>query len=241
MATSLSRLRGVVHPAIKRLQSLSPLEPAAIAALEMALGSTQRFPARRELFSEGRPIGSALLVLEGWAARVRQLPDGRRQLISFGLPGDILGFYQLEEALASTTVAALTSVTVCPLPDGTHIPTLAQAYAVSRALDEAYLIAQVTRIGRFNAHERIIDLLLEFYERLSMSGLAADGRYHIALTQEAISDALGLTSVHINRTLQSMRAAGELTWTGREVVLHDPISLASTVGHVPARVCARVG
>jgi CRP-like cAMP-binding protein len=182
--------------------------------------------------------GSKLLLLEGWTARVRQLPDGRRQLVSFGLPGDLLGYCQFDGARASSTMAAVTEVTICHLPDPALSPALTRAFAISRAVDEAYLIAQVTRLGRLNAHERLIDFLLELYERLEPCGLAEAGRFLIPLTQEAIADALGLTPVHLNRTLQEARRNGELTWTGREVTLHDPNAAAVAVGHTRPRVCA---
>lgn len=230
-----------VPAAIMQLESLSALDADALDALKASLSRIQRIETRGELFSEGRPIGGPWLILEGWTARVRQLSDGRRQLVSFGLPGDLIGYCQFEDAIASSTVVALNPVHVCPLPDAAGSPTLARAYAISRALDEAYLMAQVTRIGRLNVHERIVDLLLELYERLSAAGLARDGRFRIPLTQETLSDALGLTPVHLNRTLQQARRAGELTWTGRDVILHDPTALAFSVGHVPARVSARHG
>lgn len=224
--------------AMRRLQSLSPLDGPAAAAIERAADRSRRVERRAEAFREGQDVHGAFLLLEGWTARIRQLPDGRRQLVSFGLPGDLLGYCQFDGARASSTMAALTAVTICHLPDPALSPALTRAFAISRALDEAYLIAHVTRLGRLNAHERLIDFLLELYERLEPCGLAEAGRFLIPLTQEAIADALGLTPVHLNRTLQEARRNGELTWTGREVTLHDPNAAAVAVGHTRARVCA---
>lgn len=228
--------RQTIPAAIARLDSLAPLDDPAWEAIEKALLRTQHVSTRAELFSEGRPIGRPWLVLDGWTARVRQLPDGRRQLISFGLAGDTIGYCHFEDALASSATVALNPVQVCPLPDPARSPALARAYAISRALDEVYLMAQVTRIGRLNAHERIVDFLLELYERLSAAGQAEEGRFRIPLTQETMSDALGLTPVHLNRTLQQARRAGELTWIGREITLTNPKALAFSVGHVEPRV-----
>lgn len=224
--------------AMRRLQSLSPLDGLATAAIERAAARSRRVERRAEVFREGQDMHGGLLLLEGWTARIRQLPDGRRQLVSFGLPGDLLGYCQFDGARASSTMAAVTVVTICHLPDPTLSPALTRAFAISRALDEAYLIAHVTRLGRLNAHERLIDFLLELYERLEPCGLAEAGRFLIPLTQEAIADALGLTPVHLNRTLQEARRNGEVTWTGREVTLHDPDAAAVAVGHTRARVCA---
>ena len=220
--------------AVQRLQSTTSLDSQALGALANALPRTQRLKPGEELFREDRSVGRPRLVVDGWLARVRQLPDGRRQLVSFALPGDIVGYCQFESAVASCATVALNAVQVCALPEPGQSPSLARAYAISRALDEAYLMAQVTRLGRLNAHERTIDLLLEFYERLHSAGQAGGGSFRIPLTQETMADALGLTPVHLNRTLQQSRRAGELTWVGREVTLFNLPRLASLSGRAPA-------
>ena len=224
--------------AITRLAALSPLDPEASAALSSALQRPRTFRARRELISEGQEITETLLILSGWAARIRLLEDGRRQIHNFLLPGDLVSYRDLERPVASSTVIAITEVVVCAAPDPSVSPALGRAYAQSRALEEAHLLAQITRLGRLNAHERIADLLLELFERLKLGGLASDGRYLLPITQEVIADALGLTSVHVNRTLQTLRREGALDWKGREVVLSNPSALRRTIGRLPTRVTA---
>ena len=221
---------------MRRLSRLTPLDASAIDTLQTAARHARHIHCHGEIFREGRPVDGAMLLLEGWTARVRQLPDGRRQLVSFGLPGDLLGYCQFDGARAASTVVALNAVTICPLPDPASSPALERAFAISRALDEAHLLAQITRLGRLNAHERLLDFLLELHDRLTASGLAENGRFHIPLTQESLADALGLTPVHLNRTIQEARRSGELTWVGREVKIHDPAAAAAAVGHTPARV-----
>lgn len=228
-------------PALRRLAALTRLDEAALAALESATRRAHHVRARGELAIEKQPVREPLLLLEGWAARVRNLSDGRRQLISFVLPGELLGYRRFKGALASSTVTALTPVTICPLPPEDASPTLAHAVALSRELDEGHLMAQVTRLGRLNAYERIIDLLLELYERLTLSGLARDGSFAMPITQETLSDALGLTPVHVNRTLQQARQAGDLRWNGGTVTLRDPDALAAAIGRAPAMVAAPEG
>lgn len=224
-------------PAIRRLNALSPLGPQAVQALELAASGARAFAPRRELIIEGRAVSGAVLVLEGWAARMRELVDGRRQIISFVLPGDFVGLCEHQQPLASSTVVAITPLRVCGVPDRGRFGDFDHAAAVSRAMDEAHLLGQITRLGRLNAHERIVDILLEFLERLSLAGLASGGRFRIPITQEMLSDALGLTPVHINRMLQQARNSGELDWREKIVVLHDPDALRRQVGRVPVRVC----
>jgi len=225
-------------PALRRLQALGPLTAGASAAVVAATAETRVVRARRELLVEGRPIATPLLLLDGWAARVRIMSDGRRQFVGFVLPGETLGHYGFAQPVASVTVTALNEVRVCPLPDSEGHPDLERAYAISRALDEAHLMAQVIRLGRLDARERILDLLLELEERLALAELAEDGGFTMPLTQEMLADALGLTSVHVNRMLQQSRRTGELRWNGRQVALPDPAALRAQVGRAATVVTA---
>lgn len=225
-----------VNPVIRRLGALTALDGAAIAALQEVLERIVLVKMRQELLHEGQEIGRPMLMVRGWAARTRCLEDGRRQIVNFVLPGDLVGFSDLDRPLAPSTVVALTDGAWCHAPDPECSPALSRAYAIGRAIEEAHLLGQITRLGRLSADERIQDLLLELMERLELAGLAQDGRYAIPLTQEMLADALGLTPVHVNRMLQQARQAGELSWHGGEVVLHDPKAIRRKVGRLKVRV-----
>lgn len=228
--------RHIDAPALRRLEALAPLDQTARQALQAAIARSRKIAPRRELMIEGREVKETLLVVRGWAARIRILSDGRRQIMNFTLPGDLVGLCGQENPVSSATIIAMTPVAVCTAPDIAAAPALAQAYAVSRAREEAYLLAQIARLGRLNAHERIADLFLELLERLEFAGLASHGRFVLPLTQEVLADALGLTAVHVNRMLQQARRAGELSWQSKELVIHDPAALARQVGRAPVRV-----
>lgn len=225
-------------PAVRRLAALAALAPDDLSILQDAMGASRRVLARRELISEGKPVPGPMLIVDGWAARVRILPDGRRQFLSFLLPGDLIGMCYQPCPLAVSTVVTLNEVVVCPAPLG--VPAIEGAYRMSQALDEANLLGQIIRLGRLNAEERIADLLLELNERLTLAGLSVDDSFEIALNQEMLADALGLTSVHVNRMLQVLRRAGDVVWKGSRVRLPDPARLARRVGRVPVRVTAAV-
>lgn len=226
-------------PALRRLAALTPLGDEATAALRRAAADARPIRARREILCEGRPITAPLLLLDGWAAQVRILPDGRRQLIGLVLPGEIMGHCGFAGPVASATTVALTDVRTCVLPDTAGLPDLGRAYAISRAMDETHLMAQVVRLGRLDARERILDLLLELHERLALSGVASGNGFTMPLTQEMFADALGLTSVHVNRTLQQSRRSGELEWSGRHVTLPDRAALRAQVGRARTVVASR--
>lgn len=229
-------VRQPVSPAITRLTSLADLDCDAKAALELAVRRTRRIRRRRELIAEGEEFTATHLIVSGWAARVRMLEDGRRQIINFLLPGDLIGHHGQERPVAPSAVVAITEFDSCPAPSAAVSPTLARAYARSKALEEAYLLAQVTRLGRLSAHERIADLLLELIERLELVGLAANGRFSLPITQEALADTLGLTPVHVNRMLQDLRREGLVDWKTREMHLPDVDTLRRRAGRSPIRV-----
>ena len=225
-------------PALNRLSKLAPLDAPALAALTEAMARPQVLRPRRDLLVEGRDVAGPQWILNGWAARVRILPDGRRQFLNFLLPGDLVGLYHHSRPISPTTIVTLTEVTVCVPPAlGSHAM-LDEAYAVSHALDEAHLLAQIARLGRMNAMERIGDLMLELHERLSLSELTQGRSYELPITQETLADARGLTAVHVNRMLQAARRAGDLIWSTRSMTIPDPKQLARKVGRAAVKVVA---
>lgn len=223
-------------PALRRIAALAVLDHGAIETLIAAISKAVSLRPRRELITEGQPIDGLRLIVSGWAARIRTMVDGRRQLLSFLLPGDLIGNCQHQCPLAVSTVTAITQIEVCSLPSSRTSPALAEAYAVSHALDEAYLLANISRLGRMSAQERIYDLLLELNERLSLAGLAAEGSFDLPLTQEMFADALGLTPVHVNRMIQAARSQGEMQWKAGRITIFHPEKLARAVGRSPLRV-----
>jgi CRP-like cAMP-binding protein len=226
-----------VPAAIMRLAALSPLDDGDVAALHKAAARMRRIPARREIIAQGQPVAEANLLLSGWACRIAALSDGRRQILSLILPGDLVGASRQRNPLATATILALTEVCVMPAPKPRHDQSgLVEAYALSGAWDEAYLLRNIARLGRLSAYERTADLFLEIHERLAPAGLTRGNTFSMPLTQQTLADALGLTTVHVNRTLQAMRQDGSVTIGGGSVALHDPARLAAAVGRHPVRL-----
>lgn len=223
----------LVDPAFARLSALARPHDSRLSPLESGLARPQRIAARAELFSEGDPIPQPILLLSGWAARVRRLADGRRQILGLLLPGDLIGIARRHDPVAISNIVALTDLAICPAPcqDDLEDVGLSKAYDRSRSLEEHYLLAQIVRLGRLSAYERIADLLLELWERLKLAGLATTSRFPVPLTQDLLADTLGLTNVHVNRTLQALRREGVLTLEAGMATLHDTAALADQVHH----------
>lgn len=219
---------------IERLGALAPLDEEGRQALLAAAHRTRRIAAHREIIGEGSPAGEPGIVMSGWAARVRIFADGRRQILGLLLPGDVFGICRQTKPLAVTGIVALTDVALgdAPAPCG-GCERLAAAYARSGALDEFFMYRQIARLGRLSARERMADLLLELRDRLAMVGLATAETFPLVMTQEMLADMLGLTSVHVNRTLQALRRDGLLELHGGTARLRNVDALARIADYRP--------
>lgn len=229
-------------PVIRRLSAIATLGPADIDRLQAAVDKPHVQPARREFVTEGEALHHPRIMLSGWACRTHLLHDGRRQVLSFLLPGDLLNMCNYPNPVAEASVLALTEVVTCPAPmPAMEDTSLAAAYAASAAMGEHYLLRQITRLGRFNAYERVADWLMEIRERQTLAGIADGNRFQMPLTQEVIADALGLTSVHMNRTIQALRSDGLLELRGGYASLPDIPRLEALIEHRSARAARPSG
>ena len=212
-----------------RLSRLAKLSPAEMDILRDLGQSSRHALAQAELGVEGR-VQAPTILLAGWACHQRILGDGRRQIVRFLLPGDVVGSLTRPTLPATSTAMALTSVVLAdarPLTktigdDGAPLNGLADAVDAMAHADEINLRDQVVRLGRQTAYERLVHLVLEFHHRLEAIGMVDGDSFSIPLTQEILADALGLSVVHINRTLQQVRRDRLLDMRGGQVTLRQP-------------------
>jgi CRP-like cAMP-binding protein len=215
---------------VRRLSHLAQLSSRDRALIESIAQHTEEVTAGTELIREGEALNSPRLLMAGWACRFRTLPDGRRQIFEFILPGDIYGLCLRPQAIALTTSLALTPVVIADASalgraittETESYPGLTQACYATASLDEAYLLNQLMRVGRQTAYERTAHFILEIHERLGLVGLAGETTVAIPLTQEIMADALGLSVVHLNRTLQQLRRNQLIEFKGGLVRLLEP-------------------
>jgi len=148
---------------------------------------------------------------EGWLARYKILHRGSRQIMDFILPGQIFGLPACVFRHAPYSVLAVTEASVSAIPFDVidnvfeRDPALAKALFWSAVQETAILGEHLVDAGRRSAYERISHLLLELFVRLNRTRGAGEVTFSIPLTQELIADALGLTTVHVNRTLRALR------------------------------------
>ena len=223
--------RSSAEPVAAKLGALAALSSSETLLLRGLSAQREQHAAGTELCAEGAALRPRV-ILSGWAARMRTLPDGRRQIFSFLLPGDGLGVCSQAQPLALSSAVALTRVELAdaaPLREAVAAdPQSGLALACARAagLEQAQALDHVMRLGRQTALERTAHLFLELHARLAAAGLADQRRFPLPLTQEVLADALGLSIVHINRTLQQLRRGGLIEMRSGWVELLDPAALA---------------
>ena len=228
-----------------KLEIIGPLSPAAVERLAALETRHRLVPARTTLQDHATPsngdVGGGgmvpLLLCNGWAVSYHTLPDGGRQIIDFHLPGDLLGWPSAPPPSAGTLVATLTECMISEL-DGavleeiTHsTEPLAAAFRWSKAMSEAGVQQHLVSVGRRTALARVAHLLLELGARLRLVGRAGEAGFRCPLTQADLGDALGLSSVHVNRTLKQLREMGCLTFHNGFVAFADRDRLIEIAGY----------
>lgn len=228
MTISALRFDQDVHhrTALMRLARLGGVEYADMAAVLDNLLPPRRQSARSGLPSEGGNRNACRLLLDGWLARVRVLSDGRRQAVELFLPGDLIevggGNGVPGETVTALTAALSCGVRDCVWEDEPFATILRRANQLARVA----LHNHIQRLGRQSAFERLGHFLLELRERQEQAGLDLRGGIAMPLTQEQLGEILGLTTVHVNRTLQQLRREGMVRSNGRGLELLDPVRLA---------------
>jgi CRP-like cAMP-binding protein len=207
---------GERNPLVVKLQTVTDLPHEDIAALNAVCTDTRELAGRRNIIREGDRPEFVHLILDGWAARYKVLPDGSRQITAFLIPGDCCDMHVTILGEMDHSIATVGRATVAYIPRRdmealTQRPKVACAFWWATLVDEAVLRAWVVNVGRRAAYEAVGHLICELYVRMENVGLAADHRFELPLTQEEIADALGLTPVHVNRVLQRMRAEDLIT------------------------------
>jgi CRP-like cAMP-binding protein len=233
--------RGMPTTASRGRASAVPQDQECLGTrVARALAAEQRLiPAGHEVYAEGEEGGDLYVVLEGWAILYQILEDGRRQILDFALPGSILGLGAAAHAEMKHTAESLTDVKVAVVPRlrlgelFAREPKLAMRFVETMAgvLESAY--ESLTDAGRRTAREAVAHLLLRLARRATALRPGAPGTLlELPLTLEHIGDALGLTAVHVCRTLRGLREDGVLTYCKGRLRIQSPSRLAAAAGAV---------
>lgn len=224
-----------------RLFAYSGLSDADRILIDELLDQRQRSVApRRDVVSEGEVPRFVHFVLEGWGCRYRQLSDGRRQMLSLLLPGDLFDPHVQVVTRMDHAVGAITAMTVAEVvPD--VLSTLAKDHAaIARALWWNDHVAfgthreWIASLGLRSARERIALLFCEVYFRLRLVGRCPGLTCEFPLTQADLAEATGLTPVHVNRMVQELRRDRLIEWAGRTLTILDLDRLCQVASFTPS-------
>lgn len=210
-----------------KLEAFTRLSAEDRAALSQASRNFRYVDARRDLVSEGDKPRYVHLVLDGWACRYKQLPDGKRQIVALFVPGDFCDVNVFILKSMDHSIAAITRLKVAMItPDEMNAltaerPRITQALWWHELVTAAVQREWTLNLGQRSAYERLAHLLIELYIRLNSVGRARNGRCDFPLTQNDLADATGLTSVHVNRTLQELRRDGLIELERKQLQILD--------------------
>jgi CRP-like cAMP-binding protein len=218
---------------VDRLAAISPLSRDDITALRGVNARVTRVSANSDIVLPGAQFEHAVLVASGLVGRYLQLSDGRRQITAIHVPGEIADLHRVATPRAGSALEALTNAAVVLL-SGKELKAIALASpAITRAfwsyfaIDAAVLSRWAVNLGRREAKVRMAHLLCELGLRMEASGQGLRTDFLLELTQGQIGDALGLTPVHVNRTLKALKESGAVEIEGRIFRIPDWPRLAA--------------
>ena len=227
MPLSLSD-RVQAEPVIRRLNALRPLSAEARASLEYAmLEGLHRAGAGEDLISEGDLVDSVRIVLAGWLCRYKTLEDGRRQIVNFIFPGETCDAHAFLLSVMDHSIATLTPVVYAEIKRARFESltwgdrSLAEAFWCETLVNSAIQREWAINLGRRAALERVAHLFCEIFERLRPVGMTDGNSCIMPITQVDMADATGLSVVHLNRTVQELRASGLIVLRDRTLTIND--------------------
>jgi CRP-like cAMP-binding protein len=203
------------------------LSDAEKDALQSLSGTVKTLEADQDIVREGERPSTCCLVLDGFVHRYKMTETGKRQILSFHISGDIPDLQSLHLEVMDHSLGTLARSTLAFLPHDTvrdlirRCPRIGDAFWRETLIDAAVFREWMLGLGRREAYGRMAHLLCELYVRLKAVGLANGHGYEMPLTQAELGDALGLSTVHVNRTLQDLRGEGLITLQGGSVAVLD--------------------
>lgn len=205
-------------------------------AFARACGDIRTVSAGTDLLRQDIATNGLHILLDGWAARYKIMDEGSRFIPALAVPGDICDLDALQFDKLNYGVTMLSAGTVALLPRqrvdalfASH-PAIANAFWSMAFAENSILMEWAASMGRRSALQRVAHLLCELLLRLTVVGKAEGHTYDLPLRQEHLADTLGLTCVHVNRMLHSLRAMELVTVQSRRVTIHDWSRLSALCG-----------
>jgi CRP-like cAMP-binding protein len=212
---------------LAKLSARSPISPESGRAWLDIPNETASFDTYRDLVREGERTKDCCLMVSGMVSRYKTVSNGGRQIVSFHVVGDMVDLQSCLMRVADHGIRAHTPVTVLRfgfadiLRLAEHYPELGRAFWFDTLVDAAIFREWTLNVGRRTGRERIAHLLLEFAYRLERAGLSDGTEFFLPVTQSDLADAVGMSPVHVIRSLQWLRANRLIRTQGKVVTIAD--------------------
>ncbi len=222
----------MTEPLVRKLNNFTRFSDREVAVLsELMTRRLRSLGPREDVIQEGEKPDAINIVRKGWACRYKMLEDGRRQIIGFFLPGDV---WDLNISIMQGMDHSVSTITPVVLAELSHqnvdelmasFPRISQALRWEAMVSTAVQREWIVNLGQRTAFERLSHLFCELFARLEIAGMTDGNSCEMPLTQTDLGEAMGLSTVHVNRTLQELRAAGLVILRDRILTIPDRIAL----------------
>ena len=215
------------NPLTMKLEYGAHLTDEDRAVLQDLTSRTRRIDRHSDISPEGERPENVHLVVEGFACRYKTLADGRRQIMAFLVPGDFCDLHVAILGEMDHSIGTGWGCTIVDIPRSAiehltaHHPRITRAFWWATLVDEGTLRAWLVNMGQRDADQQMAHLICELLVRLQVVGLASADSFEFPITQDDLADTLGITSVHVNRVLQDLRAQGLVEWKSKRVRIPD--------------------
>ncbi len=234
---------------LRKLESIAAISGNTRRAVQELPFNVRTLRGAQDIVSNGDSPSQCCLLVEGWAFRYKLTGKGRRQVLSFDVPGDIPDLGGLHLPTMDYGLATLGGAIVAFIPHQSlramvgSYPDVAAILWRLTLVDSAVLREWIVGLGQRSACAHIAHLFCELYLRLEAVGLASGHRCSLPMTQAMLGDALGLSTVHVNRVLQELRGMGLITFSGQVLVIQrwDELRRVAQFDPVYLHLAARPG
>ena len=216
---------------LKKLRKRTEISPEEERVLRSLIVETRRVPADRILIRAGEELTNSVFLLDGWMARSKDMATGERQVTELHITGDFPDLHGFTLKRLDHDIVTLSECTIGLVPHERLLevtrdyPHLTRVFWFSTNVDAAITRELALSLGQRSAIARMAHLFCELYVRLDVVGRTKENRYEFPLTQRELSECLGLTVVHVNRTLQELRRKGLVEFENRHLTILDRLGL----------------
>jgi CRP-like cAMP-binding protein len=223
-----------------KVRARDELSAAEEQAIVSSVSEYRDYASDRTFIRAGEELDHSTILLDGLMCRFKDLRDGQRQITELHVAGDFADLHSFTLKRLDHHMMTLTPCRVAIVPHERlsaiteQYPHLTRVYWFSTNLDAAIHREWELSLGRRTAISRMAHLFCELFVRLRIVGLTEGTSYELKLTQTDLAEALGLTSVHINRTLKELREQGLVEFRGSRVEIADLPGLERVAEFNPA-------